>query len=235
MSNWLTLRLTERRSSARRAPIWYTPPVKPPPPRTSAVRDCERARARRFPVPFSSLTTLPIRGSVVSRLPGPGEVGVPGAHDDRLALGLVADRDAALLNRHQRAVTAVLDAPAGAADGCRRIAPAGAERALRAPEKPPHALLRALARLGDRGAGATGAPERRAGESHVRDELLGAPFDTDLLDHEAPAEELARLRLAPRVRRAADLHAAAPGVDRGADGDRLRALEPDEPLGRLGL
>ena len=69
MSNSLTVRLTASRSSARRAPISYTPPVTPPPPSTSAVR--ERRRRRRvvllaepeafFPAGFSSLTTVPIR------------------------------------------------------------------------------------------------------------------------------------------------------------------------------
>ena len=57
----------------------------------------------------------------------------------------------------------------------------------------------------------------------------------DLADREAPAEELAGLRLAPGVGGAADLHAAVRGVERGADRDRLRALEPHEALGRLGL
>src|SRR3954451_11153728 len=62
-SNWLAVRLTESRSSARSAPISYTPPVKPPPPSTSAVFD-RRGRRRRG-APFgaavgSSLTTLPI-------------------------------------------------------------------------------------------------------------------------------------------------------------------------------
>jgi hypothetical protein len=37
MSNWLTVRLTLSRSSARSAPISYTAPVNPPPPSTSAV------------------------------------------------------------------------------------------------------------------------------------------------------------------------------------------------------
>src|SRR5918995_905495 len=67
-SNWFTVRFTASRSSARRAPISYTPPVKPPPPRTRAVR--ERRGRRRFGLPtvfrsfwdgFSSLTTSPIR------------------------------------------------------------------------------------------------------------------------------------------------------------------------------
>src|SRR5919109_1333851 len=39
MSKSLTVRLTLRRSSARSAPISYTPPVNPPPPSTSAVRE----------------------------------------------------------------------------------------------------------------------------------------------------------------------------------------------------
>src|SRR4051812_50209503 len=69
MSNWLPLLLTESRSSARSAPISYTPPVKPPPPSTSAVRDWRpRAERRRPPAaPFSSLTTLPIAPSVYWR------------------------------------------------------------------------------------------------------------------------------------------------------------------------
>src|SRR4051794_22824978 len=69
MSNWLTERLTDSRSSARSAPISYTAPVKPPPPSTSAVFDCRGrplglrpavAPAARSRVPLSSLTTLPI-------------------------------------------------------------------------------------------------------------------------------------------------------------------------------
>src|SRR3954454_11075391 len=59
------VRLTLRRSSARSAPISYTPPVKPPPPSTSAVFD---RFLRRFAVfrdrsraPGSSLTTFPMR------------------------------------------------------------------------------------------------------------------------------------------------------------------------------
>src|ERR687896_1747107 len=64
MSNWLTVRLTERRSSARSAPISYTPPVNPPPPSTSAVLDWRRRRGvpprRRSFAGLSSLTTLPI-------------------------------------------------------------------------------------------------------------------------------------------------------------------------------
>src|SRR5919108_2980335 len=68
MSKSLTVRLTLRRSSARSAPISYTPPVKPPPPSTSAVR--ERRGLRRFGLAtvlrsfwegFSSRTTSPMR------------------------------------------------------------------------------------------------------------------------------------------------------------------------------
>src|SRR3954469_19799202 len=67
-SNWFTVRLTASRSSARRAPISYTPPVNPPPPSTSAVRE-RRGRGRLgFPTVlrsfgdgFSSRTTSPIR------------------------------------------------------------------------------------------------------------------------------------------------------------------------------
>src|SRR4051812_28360582 len=55
------VRFTDSRSSARRAPISYTAPVKPPPPSTSAV--FERARRRRLPADVSSLTTFPMRGS----------------------------------------------------------------------------------------------------------------------------------------------------------------------------
>src|SRR3954453_4767094 len=69
MSNSLTVLLTASRSSARRAPISYTPPVKPPPPSPSAVR---LLRRRRCPCPlgvflplvaegFSSFTTLSMR------------------------------------------------------------------------------------------------------------------------------------------------------------------------------
>src|SRR3954469_11724616 len=65
-SNWFTVRFVASRSSARRAPISYTPPVTPPPPRTRAVR--ERRGRRRGVLPavgffragFSSLTTVPM-------------------------------------------------------------------------------------------------------------------------------------------------------------------------------
>jgi len=43
-SNSFTVRFTDSRSSARSAPISYTPPVNPPPPSTSAV--FERAERR---------------------------------------------------------------------------------------------------------------------------------------------------------------------------------------------
>src|SRR5262245_9135819 len=73
MSNWLTVRLVASRSIARRAPISYTPPVNPPPPRTSAVLDGDRrARRRRVDcdsVPAASIaTTFPIaaRGIIPS-------------------------------------------------------------------------------------------------------------------------------------------------------------------------
>ena len=51
-SNWLTVRFTASRSSARRAPISYTPPVNPPPPSTSAVLE---RRGRRRPACRSAL------------------------------------------------------------------------------------------------------------------------------------------------------------------------------------
>src|SRR3954449_13529209 len=76
------VRLTERRSSARSAPISYTPPVKPPPPRTSAV--LERRLRRRAPVfdaccrslaaLASSSTTLPMRLRIVRGRSDPGAV-----------------------------------------------------------------------------------------------------------------------------------------------------------------
>src|SRR6266571_1337027 len=83
MSKSLTVRLTVRRSSARSAPISYTPPVNPPPPRTSAVFE------RRLPLRVllrvllslwlgpalgvgSSSTTSPIRpGKLTGGPPGP--------------------------------------------------------------------------------------------------------------------------------------------------------------------
>src|SRR5437588_7686710 len=75
-SNSFTVRLTDSRSSARSAPISYTPPVNPPPPSTSAVfdragrrRDLEvRAAAPGRSAPaVSSLTTLPILRAIVRR------------------------------------------------------------------------------------------------------------------------------------------------------------------------
>src|SRR5215208_4152624 len=67
MSKSLTVRFTASRSSARSAPISYTPPVKPPPPSTSAVRERRGRRRfglatvlRSFPDGFSSRTTSPI-------------------------------------------------------------------------------------------------------------------------------------------------------------------------------
>src|SRR3954469_22049435 len=58
------VRLTLRRSSARRAPISYTPPVNPPPPSTRAVFDRFLRRLGVFRdlsrPPGSSLTTFPM-------------------------------------------------------------------------------------------------------------------------------------------------------------------------------
>src|ERR1700733_10900557 len=77
-SKLLTVLFTASRSSARSAPISYTPPVKPPPPNTRAVLDRVRRRdpAVREPAPgrsvaaVSSLTTLPIPTRIVgSRAP----------------------------------------------------------------------------------------------------------------------------------------------------------------------
>ncbi len=71
MSNSFTVRLTARRSSARSAPISYTPPVTPPPPSTSAVRDwLARRRGTLLPAAvrragFSSLTTLPMCTAII--------------------------------------------------------------------------------------------------------------------------------------------------------------------------
>src|SRR5437588_5098046 len=63
-SNSFTVRLTDSRSSARSAPISYTPPVNPPPPSTSAAFDRRGRRwAAFFSVAVSSLTTLPIAAS----------------------------------------------------------------------------------------------------------------------------------------------------------------------------
>src|SRR5581483_7125382 len=85
-SNSFTVRLTERRSSARRAPISYTPPVNPPPPSTSAVFE-RRRRARpldsatpfgRSEEPGWSLTTFPISAGFYEGPPPGGLVG-PGA------------------------------------------------------------------------------------------------------------------------------------------------------------
>src|SRR6266566_279754 len=89
-SNWLIVLLIASRSSARSAPISYTPPVKPPPPSTSAVlsgRGLRRrstdpgrptpraanARALRWAAAWpaavgSSLTTLPMAASLYGQL-----------------------------------------------------------------------------------------------------------------------------------------------------------------------
>src|SRR5262249_7226561 len=148
------------------------------------------------------------RRSLRRALADPSQILVTGAHEHGLALDLVADLHAPALDGHERAVAAVLDAPARAAHGGRGVAAAGAARALGVAEQPPHALLRALPLGGDRGARAAGLLERRAVERHVGDELLGALLDTHLAELEAPAEELAALELlALRVRGAADLHA----------------------------
>src|SRR5919199_4734376 len=119
MSNWLTLLLTERRSSARSAPISYTPPVKPPPPSTSAVRDCRARPARRRPpaAPFSSLTTLPMAPSVYGASTTAREIPVPGPDQHRPAAAEVAHGHTAAEHADQGAIAAVLDPPAGAADG----------------------------------------------------------------------------------------------------------------------
>ena len=176
------------------------------------------------------------RGSLLPGSAGSGEVLVARAHDDRLALDLVADLDAAALDGDQRAVAAVLDAPARAADGRRRVAPAGAERALGAAEQAPDALLRLLLLGGDRRLrlGVAGLLERGAGQPQLGDELLGALLDPRLADGEAPAEELAALELLGlRVGGAADLDPPVRGVERGADRDRLGAQQALEALGRL--
>src|SRR5262245_26173186 len=69
MSKSLTVLLTASRSSARRAPISYTPPVKPPPPRTRAVFE---GRFRLFPrlrrEVESMSTTFPINTDYLTRL-----------------------------------------------------------------------------------------------------------------------------------------------------------------------
>src|SRR6476661_9838227 len=87
MSNSLTVRLTVSRSSARRAPISYTPPVNPPPPSTSAVLDRGGRRGAVLPLaavrlrrPSSRSTTLPIRGVYGPRLPHRGGVWTRDAH-----------------------------------------------------------------------------------------------------------------------------------------------------------
>src|SRR5260370_22330234 len=84
MSNSLTVRLTESRSRARSAPISYTPPVNPPPPRTSALRD-RLARGRRAAgclvfdfgrsvAAVSSLTTFPMLSWILWRRPTPASL-----------------------------------------------------------------------------------------------------------------------------------------------------------------
>ena len=175
------------------------------------------------------------RRSLLPGSAGSGEVLVARAHDDRLALDLVADLDAAPLDGDQRAVAAVLDAPARAADGRRRVAPAGAERALGVAEQAPDALLRLLLLGGDRRLPRlAGLLERGAGQPQLGDELLRALLDPRLADGEAPAEELAALELLGLgVGGAADLDPPVRGVERGADGDRLGAQQALEALGRL--
>src|SRR5436309_705422 len=80
MSNSLTVRLTDSRSSARRAPISYTPPVKPPPPSTKAVRERLGRGLRAGGLDFalgrsvaavSSLTTFPMLSLSLCRLRRP--------------------------------------------------------------------------------------------------------------------------------------------------------------------
>ena len=100
MSKSLTVLLTASRSSARSAPISYTPPVKPPPPSTSAVllgrRRARRARVRR--VVSSSLTTLPIPPFIlVVRAPAPACTGT-----DRPLRARRRGRDHAWNDRHGR-------------------------------------------------------------------------------------------------------------------------------------
>ena len=98
----------------------------------------------------------------ISRLPGPGEVAVAGPHDPVLRLTLSRTSTRPLLDVDLRAVAAVLDAPARAADSRRRVAPAGAERALGAAEQPPHALLGASC--------ASGRSRRVARQAHLNEE-----------------------------------------------------------------
>ena len=65
MSNWLTVLFVAIRSSARSAPISYTPPVKPPPPSTSAVLSLRRRRrvGRAPAVPRFFLAAAPRRAA----------------------------------------------------------------------------------------------------------------------------------------------------------------------------
>src|SRR5215813_8292352 len=69
MSKSLTVRLTASRSNARSAPISYTPPVNPPPPRTRAVLSARPRRPlplepRGLPSGPSSWTTFPMGGGL---------------------------------------------------------------------------------------------------------------------------------------------------------------------------
>src|SRR5918998_4004866 len=77
MSKSLIVRLPDSRSSARSAPISYTAPVKPPPPRTSAVLELRRRR-----VLVSSLTTLPMGAR--SLLAGLRDFAAPGGFGTRM-------------------------------------------------------------------------------------------------------------------------------------------------------
>src|SRR3954454_7584366 len=100
--------LTDSRSSARSAPISYTPPVNPPPPRTRAVLEERLRRAVREPefwgcrsfAPASRFTTLPIEvRSLMPRWTSPRHLAPALA----LALVLGAAAPAAALTPRQTA------------------------------------------------------------------------------------------------------------------------------------
>src|SRR3954470_12716354 len=148
MSKSLTVRLTARRSKARRAPISYTPPVNPPPPRTKAVLSPRPRRLlpllpRGLPSEPSNSTTFPMgEGIMAARQAGQPTKRHDACRRDRYLRGrglfeagarpVRAERMRML--RHKGAIaiallTAALSMPASAA----HARPQGPDKAFRTP------------------------------------------------------------------------------------------------------